>query len=166
MQAFPKVSVKKWGNVAVDAAKAAGYVNAGTIEFLLEPDGNFLFYGNEYPNSGGASGYGMGYGCGPDQGADSNCGWTAAFTAAARCVCKWSFHRSQGKRSKSGRRICTMPGNGYRLHLPGGKGVRVDSAIYSGYTIPPFYDAMIAKVSVWRKAAGRQLKSFTVPWEK
>ena len=45
-----------------------------------------------------------------------------------------------------------MPGNGYGLHLPGGKGVRVDSAIYSGYTIPPFYDAMIAKISVWAKS--------------
>ena len=36
--------------------------------------------------------------------------------------------------------------------MPGGKGVRVDSAIYSGYTIPPFYDAMIAKISVWAKS--------------
>ena len=34
---------RRWGNAAVDAAKAAGYVNAGTIEFLLEPDGKFYF---------------------------------------------------------------------------------------------------------------------------
>ena len=38
------------------------------------------------------------------------------------------------------------------LILPGGKGIRIDSAIYSGYTIPPFYDAMIAKISVWAKS--------------
>ena len=44
------------------------------------------------------------------------------------------------------------PGTVTGLHLPGGKGVRVDSAIYSGYTIPPFYDAMIAKISVWAKS--------------
>ena len=40
---------------AVRAAKAAGYENAGTIEFLLEKTGKYLFYGNEYKNSGGAS---------------------------------------------------------------------------------------------------------------
>ena len=48
------------------------------------------------------------------------------------------------------------PGNGFRpspgkitnLHLPGGHGVRIDSHVYSGYTIPPNYDSMIAKVIV------------------
>ena len=34
-------------------------------------------------------------------------------------------------------------------YLPGGKGVRVDSAIYSGLEIPPYYDSMLAKLSVW-----------------
>ena len=34
------------------------------------------------------------------------------------------------------------------MYLPGGKGIRIDSAIYSGYTIPPYYDSMIAKVIV------------------
>ena len=46
---------QKMGEAAVNAAKAAGYVNAGTIEFLLEKPA-VLFYGNEYPYSGGASG--------------------------------------------------------------------------------------------------------------
>ena len=35
--------------------------------------------------------------------------------------------------------------------FPGGKGIRIDSAVYSGYTIPPYYDSMIAKVIVWAK---------------
>ena len=35
--------------------------------------------------------------------------------------------------------------------LPGGKGIRIDSAIYSGYTIPPYYDSMVAKLIVWAK---------------
>ncbi len=43
------------------------------------------------------------------------------------------------------------PGTVTGLHLPGGKGIRIDSAIYSGYTIPPFYDSMVAKISVWAK---------------
>jgi acetyl-CoA carboxylase biotin carboxylase subunit len=41
-----------------------------------------------------------------------------------------------------------MPGKIKFLHLPGGKGVRVDSAMYSGYSIPPFYDSMVAKLIV------------------
>ena len=35
-----------------------------------------------------------------------------------------------------------------QVHLPGGKGVRIDTAVYSGYEIPPYYDSMIAKVIV------------------
>ena len=37
------------------------------------------------------------------------------------------------------------------MMLPGGKGIRIDSAIYSGYTIPPYYDSMVAKLIVWAK---------------
>lgn len=43
------------------------------------------------------------------------------------------------------------PGRIEYLHLPGGNGVRIDSAIYSGYTIPPNYDSMIAKIIVYGK---------------
>ncbi len=43
------------------------------------------------------------------------------------------------------------PGRITDLHLPGGKGIRIDSAIYSGYRIPPYYDSMLAKISVWAK---------------
>ncbi len=43
------------------------------------------------------------------------------------------------------------PGQIKNLHFPGGNGVRVDSAIYSGYQIPPYYDSMIAKLMVYDK---------------
>ena len=48
------------------------------------------------------------------------------------------------------------------MYLPGGKGIRIDSAIYSGYTIPPYYDSMVAKLVVWaknRKEAIRKMQS-------
>ena len=48
------------------------------------------------------------------------------------------------------------------MYLPGGKGIRIDSAIYSGYTIPPYYDSMVAKLIVWaknRKEAIRKMQS-------
>ena len=118
---FPK-SASKNGGMCCGRGKGSWICERRYDRVFTGAGWKFLFYGNEYQNSGRASGYGMGYGCGPDQGADSNCGWTAAFTAAARCVCKWSFHRSQNKRSKSGRRICTMPGNGYGAAFAGRKG--------------------------------------------
>ena len=43
------------------------------------------------------------------------------------------------------------PGTITGLHLPGGNGIRVDTAIYSGYTIPPTYDSMIAKIMAYGK---------------
>ena len=54
------------------------------------------------------------------------------------------------------------PGTVTDMYLPGGKGVRVDSAIYSGYTIPPYYDSMIAKLIVYagnRKEAIMKMRS-------
>ena len=54
------------------------------------------------------------------------------------------------------------PGTITDMYLPGGKGIRIDSAIYSGYTIPPFYDSMVAKLIVWaknRKEAIRKMQS-------
>ena len=47
------------------------------------------------------------------------------------------------------RNFAPCPGTLVSLHLPGGPGVRVDSAAYQGYKIPPFYDSMIGKLIVW-----------------
>ena len=54
------------------------------------------------------------------------------------------------------------PGTITDMYLPGGKGIRIDSAIYSGYTIPPYYDSMVAKLIVWaasRKEAIHKMQS-------
>ena len=50
------------------------------------------------------------------------------------------------------------PGKIERLHLPGGKGIRVDTAVYAGYTIPPYYDSMIAKLIVLGKSRNEAIK--------
>jgi acetyl-CoA carboxylase biotin carboxylase subunit len=59
------------------------------------------------------------------------------------------------------------PGEITFLEVPGGPGVRVDSAIYQGYTIPPFYDSMVGKLIVWGlnreeaiKRSGRALREY------
>ena len=54
------------------------------------------------------------------------------------------------------------PGTIQDMYLPGGKGIRIDTAVYSGYTIPVWYDSMIAKLIVWgkgRKEAIRKMQS-------
>ena len=50
------------------------------------------------------------------------------------------------------------PGKITDMYLPGGKGVRVDSAIYSGYTVPPYYDSMVAKLIVHAKNRDEAIK--------
>ena len=45
--------------------------------------------------------------------------------------------------------FCPCPGKTEFLHLPGGPGVRVDTALYAGYEVPPFYDSLVAKVLAW-----------------
>ena len=49
----------------------------------------------------------------------------------------------------SGRNFAPSPGRVTRYHAPGGPGVRVDSHLYSGYEVPPFYDSLLAKVICW-----------------
>ena len=105
---------KKMGEVAVKAAKAAGYVNAGTIEFLLEKNKNFYFM-------------------------EMN-----TRIQVEHPVTEWVT----GNPEKGFR---PSPGTITDMYLPGGKGIRIDSAIYSGYTIPPYYDSMVAKLIVWAK---------------
>ena len=153
---------RRMGEAAVKAAKAVGYENAGTIEFLLDKDKNFYFMEMntriqvEHPV-------------------------TEAVTDIDLIKNQIRIAEGQDLRYKqdnvriSGHAIeCRInaecpekgfipsPGKITRLHLPGGKGIRVDTAIYAGYTIPPYYDSMIAKLIVHgksRKEAIKKMKS-------
>lgn len=153
---------KKMGDAAVKAAKAAGYVNAGTIEFLLEKSGNFYFMEMntriqvEHPVTEWVTGIDL-------------------IKEQIRIASGRPLSYTQDEIQLSGHAIeCRInaenPAKGFRpspgtitdMYLPGGKGIRIDSAIYSGYTIPPFYDSMVAKLIVWaknRKEAIRKMQS-------
>jgi acetyl-CoA carboxylase biotin carboxylase subunit len=50
------------------------------------------------------------------------------------------------------------PGGIETVELPGGPGVRVDTAVYAGYTVPPFYDSLIAKLMVWAPTREQALR--------
>lgn len=149
--ALSKELREKMGGVAVKAAKAAGYVNAGTIEFLLEKNGNFYFMEMntriqvEHPVTEWITGIDL-----IKEQIRIAAGKKLSYTQEDIRITGHAIEvRINAEKPEEGFRPC--PGTITGLHLPGGKGVRIDSAIYSGYTIPPYYDSMVAKLIVWAK---------------
>ena len=142
---------QKMGECAVDAAKAAGYVNAGTIEFLLEPDGNFYFMEMntriqvEHPVTEWVTGIDL-----IKEQIRIADGQQLSFTQEDVKLTGHAIEcRINAENPEKNFRPC--PGTITDMYLPGGKGVRIDSAIYSGYTVPPYYDNMLAKLIVFAK---------------
>ena len=139
---------KKMGETAVRAAKAAGYESAGTIEFLLDQSGDFYFMEMntriqvEHPVTEMVSGV------------DLMKEMIRVAAGEPLSVKQEDIHlqghamecRINAEDPAHHFRPC--PGVIEAIHLPGGNGVRIDTAAYNGYEIPPFYDSMIAKVIV------------------
>ena len=142
---------KKMGKAAVKAAKAEGYVNDGTIEFLLEKNENFYFMEMntriqvEHPVTEWVTGIDLI----KEQIRIAN-GDELAFKQSDIKITGHAIEcRINAEDPEHGFR--PSPGTITDMYLPGGKGIRIDTAIYSGYTIPPYYDSMIAKLIVWAK---------------
>lgn len=137
---------KKMGNIAVKAAKASGYVNAGTIEFLVDKQGNFYFMEMntriqvEHPVTEMITGIDM---------------VKAQIKIANGEVMPYRQDNIEFKGHAIECRInaedpqkgfMPCPGRVENVLFPGGFGVRVDSALYPGYMVPSCYDSMLAKV--------------------
>lgn len=133
---------------AVRAAKACGYYNAGTIEFLVDDDRNFYFMEMntriqvEHPVTEWVTGVDL---------VQTQLlvaqGKPLPFTQEDIQVRGHAIEcRINAENPEQGFR--PSPGKIRSLHIPGGPGIRVDSAVYQGYTIPPYYDSMIAKLIV------------------
>ncbi|MEE0421369.1 MAG: acetyl-CoA carboxylase biotin carboxylase subunit [Lachnospiraceae bacterium] len=148
---------KKMGDEAVRAARAAGYENAGTIEFLLDADKNFYFIEMntriqvEHPVTEMVSGVDL-------------IKEQIFIAAGLPLSIKQEDVALQGhaiecriNAEDPRRNFMPCPGVIDEVHLPGGFGVRIDSAVYSGYEIPPYYDSMIAKVIVHDKSRERAI---------
>ena len=149
---------REMGETAVRAAKAAGYVNAGTIEFLLEKNGNYYFMEMntriqvEHPVTEWITGIDL-----IKEQIRIAAGKKLGFTQDEVRVNGHAIEvRINAEKPEENFRPC--PGTVTGLHLPGGKGIRIDSAIYSGYAIPPYYDSMIAKISVWARTRGEAIR--------
>ena len=138
----------RMGKDAVEAAKAAGYTNAGTVEFVLDSQGNYYFIEMntriqvEHAVSEMVTGMDL-----------------------IKEQIRIAFHQplkiTQDDIVLNGHAIeCRInaedPAKGFQpnvgtvdfFNIPGGPGVRVDTALYEGYTTSPFYDSMVAKVIV------------------
>jgi acetyl-CoA carboxylase biotin carboxylase subunit len=142
---------KEMGEVAVRAAKAANYESAGTIEFLLDKNKKYYFMEMntriqvEHPVTEMVTGLDL-------------IKEQIFIAAGEKLRFKQKDIQIKGhaiecrlNAENPEKNFMPCPGKIEYLHLPGGNGVRIDSAIYSGYTIPPNYDSMIAKIIVFAK---------------
>ena len=147
---------------AVKAAKAVNYENAGTCEFLLEPDGKFYFMEMntriqvEHPITEWVTGIDL-----IREQIKIASGLPLEYKQEDINIQGHSIEvRINAEDPEHKFRPC--PGKIETVYLPGGKGVRVDSAVYAGLEIPPYYDSMLAKLSVWaptREEARRKMQT-------
>jgi acetyl-CoA carboxylase biotin carboxylase subunit len=137
---------KKMGKAAVKAAEAVDYVNAGTVEFLLDATGEFYFIEMntriqvEHPVTEEVTGIDIvkeqiRVAAGEELGYDQKDIQFQKCAVECRINAEDPFNNFQ-----------SSPGRIEFLHVPGGHGVRVDTHVYAGYVIPPHYDSMIAKL--------------------
>jgi acetyl-CoA carboxylase biotin carboxylase subunit len=134
------------GDTAVRAAKAAGYVNAGTIEFLLDKDGNYYFMEMntriqvEHPITEMVTGIDL-----IKEQIKIAAGEKLSFSQGDIQIKGHSIEcRINAENPDKGFMPC--PGPIDNLIFPGGNGIRIDSAIYPGYVVPSCYDSMLAKL--------------------
>jgi acetyl-CoA carboxylase biotin carboxylase subunit len=144
------------GAAAVAAARAVSYVGAGTVEFLLDEDGSFYFMEMntriqvEHPVTEMVTGFDLvkeqirvaageplSFGPTPEDGDAAGAGWKPRGHAIEFRI-----------NAEDPVTFAPSPGTVTTFHLPGGPGVRVDTAAYSGWKIPPYYDSLIAKLIV------------------
>ena len=145
---------KKLMETAARAARAAGYVNAGTVEFLMDRDGNFYFMEMntrlqvEHPVSELVTGVHI-------------VKWQIRIAAGVELDFTQEDIQVRGAAIEC--RINALgAGKVDFFHIPGGPWVRFDTFLYQGYDIPPYYDSMLGKMIVYsstREEAIRKMQS-------
>ena len=142
---------QKMGEVAVKAVKEIGYSNAGTIEFLVDKNKDFYFMEMntrvqvEHPVTEMVTGVDI-------------IKEQIKIASGEKLTYKQEDIKFDGhsmevriNAENPDKNFMPCPGTISGLHVPGGNGIRVDTAIYSGYTVPPTYDSMLAKLIVHGK---------------
>ena len=157
--ALDAVQRERLGAVVVDALRKLNYRSLGTVEFLYQ-DGEFYFIEMntrlqvEHPVTELVTGIDL-----VREQIRLAAGEPLAFSQAD---VEFSGHAIEVRiNAEDPRTLLPTPGRVNAFHAPGGPGVRMDSALYAGYTVPPFYDSLIAKLIVHdvdRRAAIRRLE--------
>ncbi|MGN1277023.1 MAG: acetyl-CoA carboxylase biotin carboxylase subunit [Floccifex sp.] len=157
---------QKMCNDAIAACKAVGYTSVGTVEFLLDQNGSYYFMEMntriqvEHPITEMITGIDLvktqirianGMKLGFQQKDIQRNGYALECRINAQDVSK---------------QFAPSCGTIQFLNLPGGKGIRVDGAVYAGYTIPPFYDAMICKITAFAPTRLECIKKMRVALEE
>ncbi|HID37794.1 MAG TPA: acetyl-CoA carboxylase biotin carboxylase subunit [Ghiorsea sp.] len=160
---------KKMGDVAVKAALAVGYVNAGTVEFLVDKNHDFFFMEMntrlqvEHTITEAITGVDI-----VAQQIAIAAGEELPFKQEDLSFKGYAIEfRVNAEDPQNG--FFPNPGRITRYHSPGGPGIRVDGCVYPGYTIPPHYDSMCAKLTIWApdwqhavKRSQRALKEYDI----
>ena len=142
---------EEMGKAAIRAAKAVNYYNAGTIEFLVDKYGSFYFMEMntriqvEHPVTEMITSVDIV----KEQIKIAN-GSDLSFSQEDVCIKGHAIEcRINAENPKKG--FIPSPGKIEFLNLPGGNGIRIDTAVFTGYKIPPTYDSMIAKLIAYGK---------------
>lgn len=139
---------KKMGEIAVNAIKKIGYYNVGTIEFLVDKNKDFYFMEMntrvqvEHPVTEMVTGIDI-----IKEQIKIASGRTLEYSQKDIKITGHSLECRVNAENPD-KNFMPCPGKIIGLHLPGGNGIRIDSAIYEGYEIPIYYDSMIAKIIV------------------
>jgi acetyl-CoA carboxylase biotin carboxylase subunit len=136
---------QRMGTVAVQAAGALGYASAGTMEFLVDRDFNFYFMEMntriqvEHPITEQVTGLDL---------VKEQLRVALGDPLPPQSAVQLRGHAIECRINAEdpARSFLPCPGKIHALHVPGGPGIRVDTHIYQGYTIPPYYDSLIAKL--------------------
>lgn len=137
------------GAAAVKAAQAVGYTNAGTVEFIYTPEGEFYFMEMntriqvEHPVTEAVTGVDL---------VQEQIRIASGLPLSLKQEqVAWTGHSIECRVTAQNPQKGFAPSAGTlgQVRLPGGLGVRIDTQVYSGYTVPPFYDSNLAKIIVW-----------------
>ena len=149
---------KRLGELAVKAAKSVNYVNAGTMEFLVDPKSNFYFMEMntrvqvEHPVTEAVTGIDI-----IKEQLMVASGEKLSFrqedikVTGAAIECRINAEDYENN-------FMPCPGKIELLNLPGGPGVRIDTHIYPGYEILPYYDSLVAKLITWGRNRQEAIK--------
>ncbi len=138
---------ERMGEAAVRGAQAINYVGAGTVEMLLDTDGSFYFMEMntriqvEHPVTEMLTGVDL-------VKEQIRVAAGEPLTVTELPVFRGHVIECRVNAEDPARNFQPSPGRIDAFHLPGGPGVRVDTHVYTGYTVPPFYDSLIAKLIV------------------